>query len=89
MLKKLVLKVLEDYDYYKMDCELAKDYCHQPIPKFMILSYVKDRFKWHTSEVVCKLLGHDWVDESYGNSESGVISMYCSRCGESHRTVLY
>lgn len=39
--------------------------------------------------IACKIKGHEWIDDSWGNSESGGMSCYCARCGEGHRTILY
>lgn len=38
---------------------------------------------------ICDKVGHKIVDESYGNPDSGAISMYCRRCGWSHHVTLY
>lgn len=38
---------------------------------------------------VCRKVGHKWIDESYGNPESGAIDMHCGRCGFAHFVRLY
>jgi hypothetical protein len=37
----------------------------------------------------CEKINHKWIDESYGNADSGCISMYCKRCGHSYHESLY
>lgn len=39
--------------------------------------------------ILCRYLGHNWVDDSYAGPDSGNMSHYCTRCGESHSVTLY
>lgn len=40
--------------------------------------------------VVCRVRGHDLIDEGYASPESGCIEITCKRCGHSYgRHYLY
>lgn len=38
---------------------------------------------------LCRIHGHEWVDDSYGGPETGCMAGHCSRCGHSFHTTLY
>ena len=38
---------------------------------------------------ICKYKGHDLEDHGYAGPDHGEMDMYCKRCGESWRHVLY
>lgn len=37
----------------------------------------------------CQLMGHRWVDDSYGGPNGGCMAGHCRRCGDSFYTTLY
>lgn len=41
------------------------------------------------SKLACDVFDHDWVDESYGNPDSGGIGGYCRRCHDGFWEQLY
>lgn len=38
---------------------------------------------------ICEKFGHKLEDEGYATPDSGAIIMVCTRCGWSHKTILY
>lgn len=43
----------------------------------------------YVAQYYCQWRGHKWEDVSTAGPDSGNVTIECSRCGESHRTVLY
>ncbi len=39
--------------------------------------------------LICKVKGHEWVDESEVHYDTGEICVTCTRCGESHWEILF
>lgn len=39
--------------------------------------------------VVCRVVDHKWVDESYGGPDSGCMAGHCERCGYGFHHQLY
>lgn len=39
--------------------------------------------------LICKVRGHEWIEDGYAGPDSGAMYMSCSRCGESHTHILY
>lgn len=49
----------------------------------------RDTLRWVAAVVICRIKGHEWVDESYGGPESGAMAGRCERCGHSFHHQLY
>jgi hypothetical protein len=37
----------------------------------------------------CCVVGHDWIDDSYGYPDTGCMAGHCQRCGYSYHHTLY
>jgi len=82
-----VITNLLDADY----AEMERDYHNQEfLFKHPLLYRVVDAYYTLKSRVlfytVCKLKGHDLVDNGYATPDSGCIQMDCNRCGYSWPT---
>jgi len=52
-------------------------------------SFRRYEMKRLISRFICKIFNHVWIDDSTAGPETGNMSVYCKRCGESHCTILY
>lgn len=78
----MIGELKENWDHYKLCCGYDRE---NP----SVLNFLFMNFKYKYWDLVCKLKGHDWVDNSYGNPETGCIEMECKRCGYYFHETLY
>jgi len=50
-----------------------------------IVGYVRDLSR----SITCKIFGHKWASDDYGNPESGYAGATCERCGYWFGNYLY
>jgi hypothetical protein len=78
---------------YELDCYLAPRKATHLGFAWFLLTVPWRYFRWHLwqwfLETICEYRGHSWVDESYGNPESGCMAGHCNRCGYSFHHTLY
>lgn len=51
--------------------------------------WVKYNPRLYLMILICKLIDHKWVDDSYGNPDSGCMAAHCERCGWGFHHQLY
>ena len=56
---------------------------------YTIFHYIKDLFYEQIRRIICVIMGHKIVDDSYAGPESGDVSLYCERCGWHWSHILY
>ena len=56
---------------------------------FDFLYYIGWPIRDLIAQLVCRVKGHDWQDNSYGGPETGCIDMDCRRCGYGFHHTLY
>lgn len=75
------------------DIAYEKTMSNQPAWKTVLLWLIPERcfnvYFWMMEHTICKRLGHDWIDDSYGGPDSGCMAGHCERCGHSFRHNLY
>ena len=68
------------------DHKYACGYDHS---KPSVLGFLYHEGEQLVRELVCKVNGHKWIDDSYAGPESGSMDMYCERCGLDFHQILY
>ena len=74
----------DDYSYFRFAC--SQD---GTMPRFLFAAWLAGWIQTLARLAACAAFGHKWVDESYGNAESGYEGVSCERCGKSYGTQLY
>jgi len=59
------------------------------VAAYLFLSVAWDLPCHLVAKLICKRRGCDWVDESWGNPDSGGEGGYCKRCGYSFSITYY
>lgn len=54
-----------------------------------IACYIAGRLREIYTGLICKIRGHDLVDESSAGPDSGCVAYHCKRCGWGWCKVLY
>lgn len=81
-----VLKERFDDHVCAMVCSGAFD---QPLTIRCAVDWLCGEARHYTMRAVCRLFGHEMVDESCIGPDSGTESHYCSRCGWSWEHTYY
>lgn len=76
----------QDYEDFKFGFYYD---CSEWRGKLPILFFVLAEIKWFCQRIACVFLNHAWVDDSYGNPETGCMAGHCERCGYSFYERLY
>lgn len=63
-------------------------------PNWFIRMYYPFLFVWDIVTqiygfIICGMIDHVYIDDSYGNTESGGDGWHCDRCGERHWNQYY
>ena len=95
LMKARVVKWYEDMqcDWYftKMEHDSnRRQEEKKPFPSILLVpGFVFEIFHYYYRELLCKWLGHKWVDISYATPDTGYMGCECERCGEESGQILY
>ena len=53
------------------------------------ITFIPYLLKYFINTLICKILGHKLVSNSYANTETGCESICCERCSCSWNVILY
>jgi len=76
-----------EFKMIRYEYEMDASYAGEKTPSLVTIVLGYCRYK--LIMLPCKIVGHKWEVHSYGNPDSGAISMECTRCGLTVHETLY
>lgn len=76
-------------------CERCDGHAFHDVEPTWLDNFDRHEGKWFfevyyfIATLPCRIHGHDWEDDSYGNPDSGYMGVSCKRCGYSMGSQLY
>jgi len=90
-LRKIIANLKWQWEEYKTEMYYAgaKDSVPYFIWEMFWFLVIRRAWTWLSGKTVCRLFGHNWVNEGWAGPDSGGDGGFCRRCGWSFHVTLY